>query len=93
MYTGELVDAQRAYQLGLVQQVYPANRFAADVIALARRIADRRMGSSLARIKALTMPERPGLAELHDEIDQSIRQYFDPDVLAGFAEWQAAELP
>jgi len=93
MYTGELVDAQRAYQLGLVQQVYSADQFAADVIALARLIADRRMGSSLARIKALTMPERPGLAELHDEIDQSIRQYFDPDVLAGFAEWQAAELP
>ena len=93
MYTGELVEAERAYQLGLVQQVYPAEQFAADVIALAQRIAGRRMGSSLARIKALTMPERPGLADLHDEIDQSIRQYFDPDVLAGFAEWQAAELP
>jgi enoyl-CoA hydratase len=93
MYTGELVDAERAYQLGLVQQVYPADNFGTDVIALAQRIAGRRMGSSLARIKALTMPERPGLAELHDEIDQSIRQYFDPDVLAGFAEWQAAELP
>jgi enoyl-CoA hydratase/carnithine racemase len=93
MYTGDLVDAERAYQLGLVQQVYPAERFDADVIALAQRIAGRRMGNSLARIKALTRPERPGLTELHDEIDQSIRQYFDPDVLAGFAEWQAAELP
>jgi enoyl-CoA hydratase/carnithine racemase len=93
MYTGDLVDAARAYQLGLVQQVYPAAQFDTEVIALAQRIAGRRMGSSLARIKALTMPERPGLAELHDEIDQSIRQYFDPDVLAGFAQWQAAELP
>jgi enoyl-CoA hydratase len=93
MYTGDLVDAERAYQLGLVQQVYPAERFEADVLALAQRIAGRRMGNSLARIKALTRPERPGLTELHDEIDQSIRQYFDPDVLAGFAEWQAAELP
>jgi enoyl-CoA hydratase len=93
MYTGELVDAERAYQLGLVQQVYPDAQFGTEVIELAQRIAGRRMGSSLARIKALTMPERPGLADLHDEIDQSIRQYFDPDVLAGFAEWQAAELP
>jgi enoyl-CoA hydratase/carnithine racemase len=93
MYTGDLVDAARAYQLGLVQEVYPAARFDTEVIALAQRIAGRRMGSSLARIKALTMPERPGLPELHDEIDQSIRQYFDPEVLAGFAEWQAAELP
>jgi enoyl-CoA hydratase len=93
MYTGELVDAARAYQLGLVQQVYPAEQFASEVIALAQRIVGRRMGSSLERIKALTMPERPGLAALHDEIDQSIRQYFDPDVVAGFADWQAAELP
>jgi enoyl-CoA hydratase len=93
MYTGDLVDAARAYQLGLVQEVYPAAQFDTDVIALAQRIAGRRMGSSLARIKALTMPERPGLAALHDEIDQSIRHYFDPEVLAGFAEWQAAELP
>jgi enoyl-CoA hydratase/carnithine racemase len=93
IYTGELIDAERAYQLGLVQHVYPADRFADDVIELAERIASRRMGSSLARIKALTMSERPSLVELHDEIDQSSRQYFDPAVLAGFAEWQAAELP
>jgi enoyl-CoA hydratase len=93
MYTGDLVDAERAYQLGLVQAVYPAARFGTDVLELAQRIAGRRMGNSLARIKALTVPERPRLGELHDEIDQSIRQYFDPDVLARFAEWQAAELP
>ena len=48
MYTGELVDAQRGPQLGLVQQVYPANGFAVDVVALARRIADRRMGTRCA---------------------------------------------
>jgi enoyl-CoA hydratase len=93
MYTGELVDADRAYQLGLVQQVYPADQFGAEVVALAQQIVGRRMGSSLGRIKALTMPPRPGLTDLHDEIDQSIRQYFDPDVMAGFAQWQEAELP
>ena len=94
MYTGELVEAERAYQLGLVQQVYPAVEFGPDVIAAGP--ADRRAAHGEARwrgSKRSTRPERPGLAELHDEIDQSIRQYFDPDVLAGFAEWQAAELP
>ena len=44
MYTGELVEAERAYQLGLVQAVYPAARFGADVMELAQRIAGRRMG-------------------------------------------------
>lgn len=92
-YTGELVDAERAHQLGLVQQVFPAATFADDVVALAQRIAGRRMGRSLARIKAMTAADRPTLADLHDEIDQSIRQYFDPVVQAGFADWQAAELP
>jgi len=91
-YTGDLLDAAAAQRLGLVQEVFPADSFTADVVAVAQRIAGRRMGRSLARIKAMTAAG-PSPAALHDEIDQSIRQYFDPEVQAGFADWQAAELP
>jgi 2-(1,2-epoxy-1,2-dihydrophenyl)acetyl-CoA isomerase len=34
------LDAQRALQMGLVTAVYPADRFAAEVLAVARQLAD-----------------------------------------------------
>ena len=38
--TGDLIDAVEAYRIGLVNHVYPAARFAAEVAAFARRLAD-----------------------------------------------------
>jgi len=38
--TGDLIDAAEAYRIGLVNHVYPAARFAAEVAAFARRLAD-----------------------------------------------------
>ncbi len=39
-YTGEMIDAKTAHQLGLVNHVVPADRFAAEVQSLAKKIAD-----------------------------------------------------
>ena len=38
--TGDLIDAAEAYRIGLVNHVYPAARFAGEVTAFARRLAD-----------------------------------------------------
>ena len=78
LYTGELLPAPRALEVGLVQQVVPDEGFQASVMALAERIVSRRLGDSLARIKALTVPREPTLADRELEIGHSIEHYFDP---------------
>jgi len=51
MMTGERIDAERAAALGLLDRVYPAETFARDALAYARRLAEGPPGA-LARIKA-----------------------------------------
>ena len=86
LYTGEMLSAQRAREIGLVQQVYPAATFQESVLALAQRIVARRLGNSLARVKALTQAHEPSLADLDLEIGHSVDHYFDPRTQAGLAD-------
>jgi 2-(1,2-epoxy-1,2-dihydrophenyl)acetyl-CoA isomerase len=85
LYTGEMLDAQRAHQIGLVQQVFPADGFQEAVLALAQRIVARQLGDSLARVKALTVAREPSLADLDLEMTHSVDHYFDPRTQAGLA--------
>ena len=85
LYTGELLSAQRALEIGLVQQVYPASTFQESVLALAEKIDARRLGDSLARVKALTVSREPSLADRELEIGHSIEHYFDPRTQEGLA--------
>jgi enoyl-CoA hydratase/carnithine racemase len=78
LYTGDMLSAQRAYEIGLVQAVYPAETFQESVMELAERIVARRLGDSLARIKALTVSHEPTIADLDLEINHSVDHYFDP---------------
>lgn len=39
-YTGEMIDAKTAHRIGVVNHVYPLDRFEAEVKALAKKIAD-----------------------------------------------------
>lgn len=41
LFTGDLLDAQEAYRLGLVNHVYPADRLMSEAMSLAKRIASR----------------------------------------------------
>ena len=83
LYTGELVSAERALEIGLVQQVLPAEGFQASVLALAEGIVARRFGDSLARVKALTVSRDPSPADRELEIGHSIEHYFDPRIQTG----------
>src|SRR5262245_28330511 len=85
LYTGEMLSAQRAYEVGLVQRVYPAERSQESALALAQRIVARRLGDSLARVKALTLAHEPSLADLDLEIGHSVEHYFDARVQEGLA--------
>ena len=51
LFTGQPIDARRAYEIGMVHQVVPADDLSTAVQALARRIADN-APLSLAGIKA-----------------------------------------
>jgi len=85
LYTGEMLSAQHAFEIGLVQAVYPAEGFQATVLALAQRIVARSLGDSLARVKALTLAREPALADLDLEIGHSVDHYFDPRTQQGLA--------
>ena len=85
LYTGEMLSAQRAFEIGLVQAVYPAEGFQEAVLALAQRIVARSLGDSLARVKALTFAREPALADLELEIGHSVDHYFDPRTQQGLA--------
>ena len=85
LYTGEMLSAQRALEIGLVQAVYPAEGFQDAALALAQRIVARSLGDSLARVKALTQAREPSLAELDLEIGHSVDHYFDPRTQQGLA--------
>ncbi len=39
LLTGDAIDAEEAYRLGMVNKIFPAERLAEDTLALARRIA------------------------------------------------------
>jgi enoyl-CoA hydratase/carnithine racemase len=69
LFTGQPVDARRAYEIGMVHQVTPAAELPGTVQALARRIADN-APLSLAGIKASiqrTIAARDAVA--HDDLD------------------------
>jgi enoyl-CoA hydratase/carnithine racemase len=85
LYTGEMLPAERALEVGLVQQVLPAEGFQEAVLELARRIVARRLGDSLARVKALTVAREPTPADRELEIGHSIEHYFDPRTQTGLA--------
>jgi enoyl-CoA hydratase/carnithine racemase len=74
LFTGQPIDARRAYEIGMVHQVVPPAELPAAVQALARRIADN-APLSLAGIKASiqrTISARDGIA--HADLDAAANQ-------------------
>ncbi len=90
LYTGEVLSAERAYELGIVQQVYPSEKFDESVLELAKEIATRRLGRSLERIKALTAGSEPSLSSLNYEIDHSIAHWLSREASAWRADFSAS---
>jgi enoyl-CoA hydratase/carnithine racemase len=69
LFTGQPVDARRAYEIGMVHQVVPAADLPGAVQALARRIADN-APLALAGIKASILRATSGRDQIaHDDLD------------------------
>lgn len=69
LFTGQPVDARRAYEIGMVHQVVPAADLPGAVQALARRIADN-APLALAGIKASILRATSARDQIaHDDLD------------------------
>jgi enoyl-CoA hydratase/carnithine racemase len=74
LFTGRPIDGRRAYEIGMVHQVVPADDLAAAVQVLARRIADN-APLSLAGIKASILRATSTRGQIvHDDLDAAATQ-------------------
>ncbi len=67
--TGEMIDAQEAYRLGLVNEVYPAAELEAKTMELAGKIAEK---SPVALAMAKTSVKNAARTNLREGLDQEI---------------------
>jgi enoyl-CoA hydratase/carnithine racemase len=92
MYSGALLDAESAHQLGLVQRVLPAESFRADVQAMASTMAAR-SSSALAFMKRMTRRRSVGDLDLQAELEEASRVVAGADAREGLRAFVAGEEP
>ena len=85
-YTGDMIDAKTALQLGIVNQVVPATGLEAEVTSLARKIAEGPPFPIRAVKKTLFASESEKLAlALRQEVEEQIRCYLSQDCSEGIS--------
>jgi enoyl-CoA hydratase/carnithine racemase len=84
MYTGELVDADTALRLGLVQHVVPAAEADAWASQLAESLSQRSL-AALAFMKRMTASSQVSRERLDHEIEAAVHVVTGPDALEGMA--------
>lgn len=83
-YTGDMVDAKTALQLGIVNHVYPADRFEAAVESLAAKIATGPQMAIRAVKKRIFARERAALARALDkEVEYQLECFHSDDCMEG----------
>jgi enoyl-CoA hydratase/carnithine racemase len=83
-YTGEMIDAKTALQLGIVNQVVPATQLEAEVKSLARKIGQGPPLAIRAVKKTLFASESEKLTlALGQEAEEQVRCYLSEDCSEG----------
>jgi len=83
-YTGEMIDAKTALDLGIVNRVVPAAQLETEVKLLAQKIADGPPVAIRAVKKAVFGSEKKKLADaLEHEVQEQIRCYLSEDCSEG----------
>ena len=83
-YTGDMVDANTAQRLGIVNHVYPADRFLAEVESLAAKIASGPQIAIRAVKKTIFAREHMALARaLEKEVEQQLVCFHSEDCMEG----------
>ena len=92
MYSGEVLDAETARAVGLVQKVVPADAFREEVQAVAGAMAAR-SSSALAFMKRMSRTRAVSDLDLQAELEGAVSVVTGPDAGAGLAAFVAGEEP
>ncbi len=83
-YTGEMIDAKTALDLGIVNHVFPNDRFQAEVQSLATKIAIGPQMAIRAVKQAIFAREREALVEaLEAEVEHQLKCFHSHDCMEG----------
>ena len=82
LLTGEPISAQRAYEIGLVNEVVPAEELRGAAIAVARRLAD----NAPLTLRASKAMVRAGMEVFLTELYAKAEEYFAPVYLSDDAQ-------
>lgn len=92
MFTGEVLDAERARSIGLVQEVFDASTFMDDVWTMATTMASR-SATGLAFMKRMSRSRAVTDDGLDFEIDAAAHLVVGPDAREGLAAFGAKRAP
>lgn len=84
MFTGEVISADEAIRIGLVQAVYEQDDFVTSVQDLCATMG-RRSGPGLAFMKRMTAPSRVTEAGINLELEAAVHLVGGPDAMEGLA--------
>lgn len=87
MYTGEVVTADQALSIGLVQHVYADDMFEGGIWSLGESVA-RRSVPGIALMKRLSASSRVTDAGLDREIESAVQLICGPDARSGLAAFE-----
>ncbi|HEY4978074.1 MAG TPA: enoyl-CoA hydratase [Candidatus Acidoferrum sp.] len=83
-YTAEMIDAKTAHRLGLVNHIYPLDRFEAEVHKLARKIAGGPQVAVRAVKQALFSRDKEALVRaLDNEVQHQLKCFHSQDCREG----------
>lgn len=91
MYTGDIIDAQQALAIGLVQAVLPQEDFREQLQSHTDQM-NQRSRPSLALMKRLTAPDIRDF-DLHAEIDAAVLLLTGPDAQEGLRSFEEKREP
>jgi len=93
-YTGEMIDAETAHRLGIINHLYPADHFESAVAAFAQKLADGPQVAIRAVKKTLFHAQHEALkAALENEVEAQLKCFHSHDCLEGIRAFLEKRLP
>jgi 2-(1,2-epoxy-1,2-dihydrophenyl)acetyl-CoA isomerase len=93
-YLGEMIDAQSAHRLGILNHLFPADQFEAAVAGFAKKIADGPQLAIRAVKQAIFSREKDALMEaLEREVQAQLKCFHSHDCLEGIRAFMEKRQP